>query len=207
MTALRGLEPDRKPALVISECQRGILDPTLTTLPGLAVQAAERGILARIAAVADAFRARQLPVLHVHIGHRPDFAGCAVTSPLMGASRKAGKMVAGTPDAEAMPEVVPADSDIVCSRRSGLAMWYGTDLDSMLRNEHVDTLVMVGVSTNVALFGGSLGGVDRGYQVVIPEDCTAGGTPDTHQFMITNSLPLLATMTNAATVIESLSTR
>ena len=109
-------------------------------------------------------------------------------------------MVAGTPDAEPMPDVVPADSDIVCSRRSGLAMWYGTDLDAMLRNQHVETLVLVGVSTNVALFGGSLGGVDRGYQVVIPEDCTAGGSAESHQFMITNSLPLLATMATADAV-------
>jgi nicotinamidase-related amidase len=207
VTAVRGLEPHRKPALLISECQRGILDPTLTSLPALATQAAERGILPRIAQLAEAFRPRRLPVLHIHIGHRPDFAGCAVTSPLMGASRKAGKMVAGTPDAEPMPDVMPVDSDIVCSRRSGLAMWYGTDLDAMLRNERVDTLVMVGVSTNVALFGGSLGGVDRGYEVVIAEDCTAGGSVETHEFMIANSLPLLATMTNADAVIESLSAR
>ena len=207
MTTIRGLEPDRKPALLISECQRGILDSALTSLPQLAVQAAERGILPRIAELATRFRDARLPVFHLHIGHRADFAGCAVTSPLMGMSRKGSKMVAGTPDAEPMPDVLPVESDIVCSRRSGLAMWYGTDLDAMLRNEHVDALVMVGVSTNVALFGGSLGGVDRGYQVVIPEDCTAGGSADTHQFMITNSLPLLATMTTSAAVAEALSAR
>lgn len=207
MRTIRGLGPDEKPALLISECQRGILDASLTSLPELAIQADERGILARIARLAEVFRDHGLPVLHLHIGHRADFAGCAVTSPLMGASRKSAKMVAGTADAEPMPDVAPVESDIVCSRRSGLAMWYGTDLDAMLRNEHVDTLVMVGVSTNVALFGGSLGGVDRGYQVVIPEDCTAGGSAETHQFMITNSLPLLATMSSADAVTEALSVR
>jgi len=204
MASIRGLESGKRPALVISECQRGILDPELTLIGGLAQQAAERGILSRIARLAAAFRSVDAPVLHIHIGHRADFAGCAVTSPLMGRSRREGKMVAGTPDAESMPEVAPHASDIVCSRRSGLAMWYGTDLDAMVRNCHVNTLVMVGVSTNVALFGGSLGAVDRGYQVVIPEDATAGGSAETHRFMIENSLPLLATMSTTADVIAAL---
>jgi nicotinamidase-related amidase len=62
-------------ALVISECQRGILDPAVSVTPGLAAQAAERGIVARIAELADAFPAAGLPVVHCHIAHRPDLAG------------------------------------------------------------------------------------------------------------------------------------
>ena len=44
-------------ALVISECQLGILDPAASVTPALAAQAAERGIVAHIAELADAFRA------------------------------------------------------------------------------------------------------------------------------------------------------
>jgi hypothetical protein len=39
-------------ALVISECQTGILDPAGSVTPALAAQAAERGLVARIAALA-----------------------------------------------------------------------------------------------------------------------------------------------------------
>ncbi len=201
---IRGLEPGRKPALIISECQRGILDPSLTTLPGLAEDAKNRAVLARIASLAAQFREYGYPVLHVHISHLPGMIGCAVTSPLMSLSRRSGGLVEGTAQAEPMPEVAPQPGDIVSARRSGLAMWYGTDLDLLLRNLSVDTLVMTGVSTNLALFGGSLGAVDRGYQVVIPVDCTAGGSPETHEFMVTNSLPLLASMTTSDAVIDVL---
>jgi nicotinamidase-related amidase len=192
---IRGLEKGQRPALLISECQRGILDPDLTNMEGLAHQASERGILNRIARLAESFRRRSAPVFHIHIEHRPDFAGCAVTSPLMGSSRRQGKMTAGSTDVESMPEVAPKADDFVCARRSGLAMWYGTDLDAMLRNCGVDTVVLVGVSTNLALFGGSLGAVDRGYQAVIVEDATAGGTLETHTWMLQNALPLLASIT------------
>jgi nicotinamidase-related amidase len=204
---IRGLEPDKKVALLISECQRGILDLSLTSLPPLAEQAVAREILPRIARLAAVFRGAGLPVVHVHIAHRADFGGAAITSPLMGMSRRAGKMVEGTADVEPMPGVEPTGADFVSSRRSGLAMWYGTDLDSLLRNEHVETLVMTGVSTNLALFGGSLGAVDRGYQVVVAEDCTAGGSPETHEFMITNALPLLGAMSDGESVARALADR
>ena len=201
---VRGLEPGKRSALLISECQRGILDPDLTSIGGLAEQAAQRNILPRIAELATAFRAADAPVFHIHIGYRPDFLGCATTSPLMGRSRREARMVAGTPDSEPMPDVEPLDGDFVCSRRSGLAMWYGTDLDAMLRNLDVKTVVLVGVSTNLALFGGSLGAVDRGYQSVIAEDATAGGSAETHAWMVENSLPLLSAMSTAAEVTEAI---
>jgi hypothetical protein len=47
----------RAAALVISECQAGILDPAMSTTPALAAQAAERGIVDRIVGLAAGFRA------------------------------------------------------------------------------------------------------------------------------------------------------
>jgi nicotinamidase-related amidase len=203
-STVRGLEPGKRAALVISECQRGILDRQFATLPHLVDQVEQRDVLSKIAALADQFRRRALPVMHVHIAHNPGLAGCSFTSPLSAGIRRSGGLVQGSPQAEPMAVVAPHPGDLVSARKSGLAMWYGTDLDVQLRNSNVDTLVMVGVSTNVALFGGSLGAVDRGYQVVIAEECTAGGTAETHRFQIANSLPLLAAISSAADVVAAL---
>lgn len=203
---IRGLEKGQRPALLISECQRGILDPTLTMIGGLAEQAAEREILPRIAGLAEAFRDRGLPVFHIHIEHRPDYSGCAVTSALAGLSRREGKMLEGSLDVEPMPEVTPQVGDFVCARRSGLAMWYGTDLDAMLRNSGVETVVLTGVSTNLALFGGSLGAVDRGYHAVIVEDAAAGASSESHAWMLQNTLPLLASISTADELVAAITT-
>lgn len=197
---IRGLESGQRPALLISECQRGILEPGRTSLPGLAQEAADRDIFSRIARLAKVFRAESLPVFHIHIGHRPDFSGCAVTNPLSAVSRRNRSLVLGSEDAESMPTVAPVEGDFVCSRRSGLAMWYGTDLDAMLRHCGVDTVVLTGVSTNLALFGGSLGAVDRGYQAVLVEDASAGGTAESHLWMLENTYPLLAAISNVDAV-------
>ncbi len=202
---IRGLEAGKRPALVISECQRGILDPALTTIGGLAAQAAERNMFVHIARLADAFRGANLPVVHAHIGFLPGYAGAALTSPMMGMSRRNNKLMLGSPDAEPMPGVEPQPGDFVSLRHSGLVMWEGTHIDSTLRNCGVDTIVFTGVSTNLALFGGTLGAVERGYYAVIPEDATSGASAESHQWMLQNSLNLLAWISSVDAVIDAIS--
>jgi nicotinamidase-related amidase len=57
---------------------------------------------------------------------------------------------------------------------------------------------------NIALPGICTEAVNRGLNVIIPEDCTAGGTPETHQMQISMHLPFLATITDSAAVAQVL---
>jgi nicotinamidase-related amidase len=197
---IRGLERGQRPALVISECQRGVLDPELAIFAGLAQQCARRGVLGHIATLAGAFRDAGHPVVHAHVAIRPDLGALAVTNPISARTAREKRMLAGTPEVDAMPEVAPAPDDYISSRQSGLGMWYGTDLDSTLRNLRVETVVFAGVSTNLAIFAGAVGAVDRGYQAVVPTDAVAGASADAHDWMVTNTLPLLASMTTTDAV-------
>jgi len=201
---VRGLDAGQRAALVISECQRGVLDPSLAIFPGLADQAAARGMLPAIERLAGVFRGAELPVVHVHVAHRPDFGGVVPNSLVAARARKSDSMVDGTPAVEPMVGAVPVPGDYVSRRRAGVGMWYGTDLDATLRTLGVTTLVLCGVSTNIALFAGSIGAIDRGYWVVLPEDATAGAAPDLHEWMVTNTLPLVATMSTADEVISAI---
>jgi nicotinamidase-related amidase len=188
------------PGLVISECQCGVLDPDLAVFPALAEEAARRGLLARIQDVAHAFRSAGLPVFQCLIEHRPDMAGMIPNSLPGALAIKHRRMLAGTPDVAVPPPLSVAPSDIVSSRATGLTAFYGTDLDAMLRLHGVRTLVLTGVSTDMALPGLALEAVNRGYYVVIPEDCTAG-TPGAHRFMIDGLLSAVARITTAEQVI------
>jgi nicotinamidase-related amidase len=68
----------------------------------------------------------------------------------------------------------------------------------------VGTIVLTGVSTDVAVPGLALEAVNRGYWVQIPEDCVAGTSPATHAFMMANLLPALARITDSARVLAGL---
>jgi len=196
--------PYEAPALIISECQRGILDAERSVSSGLADQAAARGILPRIARLADEFRDHGLPVVHCIIEHRPDQAGMLPNSYLGVMALRSRSMQAGTPDVEVPAELGPRPSDFVSTRCTGLTAFYGTDLDATLRLNGVKTLVLAGVSTNIALPGLALEAVNRGYDVVLAEDCTAGSSAETHEFLVANQLKVLARISTAADVADRL---
>jgi nicotinamidase-related amidase len=195
---------DADAALLISECQAGILDPESALTPGVARQATERGIVERIARLAEAFRAAGRPVVHCHIAHRADMAGMRRNSLPGALAIKHGRMVAGTPDVLPPPALAPHPVDHVSARAVGLTAFYGTDLDATLRLRGVGTVVLTGVSTDVAIPGFALEAVNRGYWVQIPEDCVAGTSAATHAFMMANLLPALARITDSSRVLAAL---
>lgn len=199
---IRGLEKGRKAALLISECQRGVIEHGMTDFDGLADQVAERGILPRIARLAGAFREKGWPVFHLHVAHSPDYADLPMTSLIMARSRKNGKMRIGDPEVASVDAVKPVAGDIVHSRRFSLLGFNGTDLDTQLRHRGVETVVLAGVSTNIAINGLALCASDLGYQAVVPEDCTAGASAESHDFMVKNALPLYSTLTTMTDVID-----
>jgi nicotinamidase-related amidase len=194
----------RSAALVISECQRGILDPAASVTPALAAQAAERGIVARIAELASAFRAAGLPVVHCHIAHRPDLAGVRPNSLLGALTIKNRTLIAGRPDALPPPELAPHQGDHVSTRATGITAFYGTDLDATLRLRSVETIVLTGVSTDVAIPGLALEAVNRGYYVRVPADCVAGTSARSTEFMLSGLLPVIARITDATAELASL---
>ena len=203
MAAVRGLEPGKRAALVVNEMQNAIANPAYIGTP-LAGQVTERGVVARINTLAAAFRAAGAPVIFATIAARtPDWAGFRVNCALAARIARKGKLVAGTASAAIHDDLVVEPSDTVCRRSHGMAPFTGTDLDATLRGYGVDTVVLSGVSTNIALPGAATEAVGLGYSVVLAEDCTAGATPETHHMQITQHLPLLATVTDAASVIAA----
>lgn len=202
--AIRGLEPGDRPALLISECQRGVLDARMSPFPTLVEQAAARGIVLRIGRLAAAFRESGWPVFHLHVAHRPDCADVPVTNVILARSVKQGRMRLGTPDVDPVPGVEVHEGDVLHARGFSLVAFHGTDLDQQLRNRRVTTLVVCGVSSNVAVSGTALCGSDLGYQVVVPEDCVAGASAESHAFMVQQALPLYSTVTNSDDVAGAL---
>lgn len=201
---LRGLDRGQKAALLISECQRGVIEEGLSPFPTLVEQVRSRAIVGKIARLAEQFRLAGLPVLHLHVVHRPDYADLPVTSVIVGMTVKNGRMKAGSIDVEPVPELPVRDGDILHARSFSLVAFHGTDLDHILRNMGIQTVVLTGVSTNFAVSGSALCASDLGYQVVVPEDCIAGATAQSHAFVVKESLSLYATITNSDAVIEAL---
>jgi nicotinamidase-related amidase len=78
----------------------------------------------------------------------------------------------------------------------------GTDLDALLRNLGVHTIVPVGVSLNVAIPNLVMDAVNAAYRVVLPRDAVAGVPADYGEAVIDNTLSLLAEITTTDALIS-----
>ena len=79
----------------------------------------------------------------------------------------------------------------------------GTQLDPMLRNLGVTTIVGVGVSVNIGMTNLAMDAVNRGYQVVMPRDAIAGVPADYARAVIDNTLSLIATITTTEEILAA----
>ena len=201
---MRGFGKNDKVALIISECQKGVIGRELSLFQGLVDHVEERNVVPNIADLAAKFRENGQTVIHAHVAHNPDYADLPKTSLIMARSAKTGGMKIGSVDVEAVDELTPVEGDVVHSRTFSLVAFNGTDLTTQLRNRGITTVVLVGVSSNIALPGMAVCASDLGFQVIIPEDCIAGATPETHEFSVKNTLPLFSTVTTSEDVVAAL---
>ncbi len=187
-------------ALVLQECQNGVIGE-LSALPALA-EAAKTGLIPNVAALAAAARAAGVRVIHCTAQHRTDGWGGNRNARLFRAMPKMPvQLHVGTPAVEVVPEIGVADADVVLPRHHGLSPFEGTELDSLLRNEGVRTIVAVGVSVNVAIINLTLDAVNAGYTVVIPRDAVAGTPSDYVEAVFEHTLSIVATITATADVV------
>ncbi len=111
------------------------------------------------------------------------------------------KLSPGTVAVEVPDEIGTDPGDIVLPRHHGIGPMSGTQLDPMLRNLGVRTVVGVGVSVNVGVTNLVFDAVNLGYQVVVPRDAVAGVPPDYAQAVLDNTLHIVATLTTSAEVV------
>jgi nicotinamidase-related amidase len=188
-------------ALVTSECQNGVIG-TGSALPELA-ETARGTVLPNGALLCAAARTAGVPVIHCVAGRRPDDRGSNRNARLFGAMLKSPvRLDLGTPATDVIPEFDAQPSDLVLSRMHGLNPMAGTDLDPILRNLGVSTLVVVGVSVNVAVTNLVMDAVNLGYQVVLPRDAVAGWPASYADQIIDNTLRLLAEVVSTEDVVK-----
>lgn len=202
MPSLSDLVRPERCALVTQEVQGGVVGPH-AGLP-LMAEAARAEALPNIGRLLTAARAAGVHVVHCIVEKRADGKGSNENCRLFQAGKKMPiDLTPGSEGATVLPEFGPEDSDLVLSRTTGLGPMGGTDLDSVLRNLGVTTIVGVGVSVNVAIPNFVMDAVNKGYWFVLPRDAVAGVPREYADTVIDNTLSLLATVTLTDDVIEA----
>jgi nicotinamidase-related amidase len=197
---LRSLVDPAHTAVVTQECQKGVLGDG-GPFPQL-VEVARAELIPNGARLLRAARAADVAVIHAIAARRPDGLGYNTNARLFGAVRKSGVVLElGTPLTEVIDEFDPQPSDINSVRMHGIGPMWATDLDPIMRNLGVRTVVTIGASVNVGITNLVMDAVNAGYQVVLPRDAVAGVPKEYADALIDNTLSLLATVTTTDDVI------
>jgi len=134
--------------------------------------------------VLEAARAAGLLVVHTREGHRPDLTDCPPAKlnrggkTFIGTDGPMGRiLVRGENGHDIVPELAPIDSEPVVDK-PGKGAFYATDLETILRNHGIKTLLVCGVTLEVCVHTTVREANDRGYECAVLEDCVASYFPE-----------------------------
>lgn len=192
-----------KPALLVLHMQHDIVgEGGKGESMGFPRACKESGIIPRIQALLKAFRARKLPVVYVVAEFDP-----TVREPVYG--RFYEYMRAERPNApnsrgvQVIPELAPAWGEPVV-RNWNVGIFSNSRLDEVLKHYGAETLVMVGVSTNMVVHIGAVQATDNGYSVIVPRDAVASNEKEAHEYSVNKVLPLFALITTTEEVLAKI---
>jgi nicotinamidase-related amidase len=181
---------DPRSALVVIDLQQGVT--AMSTVPHAAGD-----VLARSAALADAFRAHQLPVVRVRVSFAPDFADA-----VPGRTEATGRAAAGMPaDWDRLVDERPGD--LVVTKHNWSA-FYGTDLDVQLRRRGITQVVLTGIATSIGVESTARSAHEHGYHVTLAVDAMADAQEETHRNSVERIFPRLGETGTTQEIIELL---
>jgi biuret amidohydrolase len=175
-------------ALVVIDMQRDFLEPGgFGELLGNDVSLLAR-VVEPLAEVLETARAAGMLIVHTREGHRPDLADCPPSKRARGnlelgigsPGPKGRILVRGEFGHDIVDALSPQPGEVVLDK-PGKGSFYATDLELMLRNAGVTSLIVTGVTTEVCVHTTVREANDRGFECLVLEDCVGSYFPEFHR--------------------------
>jgi nicotinamidase-related amidase len=131
-----------------------------------------------------AARDSKLLLIHTREGYRADLADCPPSKltrsgkTFTGADGPMGRvLIRGEAGHDITPELDPALGEPIIDK-PGKGAFHETDLQLILQNHSIRTLIVCGVSTEASVTTTAREANDRGYECIIPADCVGSYFPE-----------------------------
>ncbi|GAX58220.1 MULTISPECIES: isochorismatase family protein [Streptomyces] len=182
---------DERTALVLIDLQKGILAlPTVVPSDRIMMQGMR---------LADAFHARNLPVVRVKVAWSADGGDLPSTR-----VAKPGPTTAPPAEFGEFPaEFLPESDDIVIVKRHWGA-FTGTELDVQLRRRHITQIVLAGISTSIGVESTARSAWEHSYNLTLVEDATTDVDADSHTHSFNKIFPRIAEIATTDQIITAL---
>ncbi len=150
-----------------------------------------RSAIAPTRKLLDLARERGIAVIHTREGHAPDLADLPPTKAArgklkagIGAPGPMGRiLVRGEKGHDIIPELYPIAGEPVVDKPGKGAFW-ATDLNLILQNKEIKTLIVCGVTTEVCVNTTVREANDRGYECAVVADATGSYFPEFQRYAL-----------------------
>ncbi|MGL4239497.1 MAG: isochorismatase family protein, partial [Beijerinckiaceae bacterium] len=197
------LDPSRC-ALIIQDMQNDVvMEGGAFAASGSPQHCREQNCIANIARLADAARAKGIPVIHVWFLVGPGAPGVTMNAPLFEGLQEAKAMVRGGWGSAPVPglEARPGDHVVEKDRMSA---WEGSRLETILKATGRDVVIVTGAWTNMSIEHTCRTGADKGYFMVVPENGCSTMNQEWHIASVNYAMQNVAVVTDVDAVIQSL---
>lgn len=186
-------------AVIALEVQENLLVPETAMIPGVAAHATSIGLITTLAGLFEAARRVGTRVVYVTDERRADGLGGAANL-MVNRSITSGRPNPG--HGPIVAELTPHPGDIWIKREQGMTGFFTTPLDTYLRNLGVRTVIITGVSANIAVNGTAIEAMNRGYRVIVPSDGIAGDPAEYVEMLLRYTLRNVAMIAPVSTITD-----
>jgi nicotinamidase-related amidase len=182
----------RTTAVLFVECQNGLLGDTSKMK---SIAEAARPIVPNMGRLARGARDAGVQVVHLTFSPVANNRSSNRRPPLFKRLNDSlADWTADHHDVQTIPEIGVGPADLVLTRHSGMSPTYGTETYKLLRNMGIETVVLAGISANVAIPVAATEAADEDFEVVIASDAVAGAPVEHVESMMKYTLPFIATL-------------
>ncbi|HEX6144963.1 MAG TPA: isochorismatase family protein, partial [Geminicoccaceae bacterium] len=197
------LDPARC-ALIIQDMQNDVvMDGGAFAASGSPQHCREQNCIGNIRRLAEVCRAQGVMVIHVWFLVEPGAPGVTLNAPLFEGLVDSNALVKGTWGAEPVPGLERHPGDHVVEKMR-MSAWEGTALETVLKSGNRDIVIDTGAWTNMSIEHTARTGADKGYVVIVPEDCCSTMNADWHRASVGYAMTNVAAVTTCDEVIRAL---
>lgn len=170
---------------------------------GAVEHAIKQNVVENIKTIAEKAREVGIPVFHNLFVVEKGAKGIGNRAPIFQAIAETGSIVRGTWGAAPVDGLEPKEGDFVIEK-SRMSSFNGTQLDTLLRGLDIETIIVTGVWTNMAVEHTCRDGADHGYNVVIATDGTSTINEEWQEAALNYAMNNVATKMTTAEIVENI---
>jgi nicotinamidase-related amidase len=169
-------------------------------------ESARISLLEKAGTIVKASRQAHIPIIYIVVRFRDGYPEINAQNKLFSNLKDSGRLREGSFGADINAKVAPQSGDIIVTKRR-VGAFSTTDLETVLRSQNINTLVLFGVSTSGVVLSTVRWAADADYKLVVISDACADRDAEVQRVLMDKVFPWQATVVNTQEFLKAVSAK